>query len=190
MWGEFGGECIHVDAWLGPFAVHLKLTTLLISYTTVQSFKKCIIFCLFSFKKIKYKFINFNWTLITLQYCIGFATHQHESATGIHMFPILNPHPSSLPVPSLWVVSVDQPQASSIMHQTWTGYSFYIWYYICFNVILPNHATLALSHRVQKDYSIHLCLFCYLAYRVKKNTLINECLISSRYFFLSIMCAC
>ena len=33
----------------------------------------------------KYKFIYFNWRLITLQYCIGFAIHQHESATGIHM---------------------------------------------------------------------------------------------------------
>ena len=37
------------------------------------------------------KFIYFNWRLITLQYCIGFAIHQHESARCIHMFPILNP---------------------------------------------------------------------------------------------------
>ena len=27
----------------------------------------------------------FNWRLITLQYCIGFAIHQHESAMGVHM---------------------------------------------------------------------------------------------------------
>ena len=63
---------------------------------------------------------------LTLQYCIGFAIYQHESATGIHVFPILNPSPSSFPVPSLWIVPVHQPQASYILHRTWTGDSFLI----------------------------------------------------------------
>ena len=81
----------------------------------------------------------FFFFFLTLQYCIGFAIYQHESTTGIHVVPILNPPPSSLPVPSLWVVPVHQPQASSIVHQTWTGDSFHIWYYACFNAILPNH---------------------------------------------------
>ena len=31
---------------------------------------------------------------LTWQYCIGFAIYQNEYATGIHVFPILNPPPS------------------------------------------------------------------------------------------------
>ena len=61
-----------------------------------------------------------------------------------------HPEPSSLPIPSLWVVPVHQPQASSIVHWTWTGDSFHTWYYTCFNAILPNLPTFSLSHRVHK----------------------------------------
>ena len=64
--------------------------------------------------------------------------------------------PTSLPIPSLWVIPVYQPQASCILHRTWTGDSFLIWYYTCFNAffqIIPP----SLSHRVQKTV-LYICV--------------------------------
>ena len=48
--------------------------------------------------------IYFNWRIVTLQYCDGFAIYQYESATGIHVSPPSwtrvsppsPPHPSRL----------------------------------------------------------------------------------------------
>ena len=65
--------------------------------------------------------------------------------------------PPHSPIPSLWVIPEHQPQASCIMHQTWTVDSFHIWYYTCFNAILPNHPILSLSHRVQKTV-LYICV--------------------------------
>ena len=124
------------------------------------------------FKVHKHSFFLISFYL-TLQYCIGFAIYQNESATGIHVFPILNPPLSSLSLPSLWVVPVHQPQASSIMHRTWTGDSFHIWYYTYFNAILPNHHTLSLSHRVQKTVlyiSVSFAVSYTGLYRVYKHS--------------------
>ena len=59
-------------------------------------------------------FFNFYFTL---QYCIGFAIHWHESTTGVHVFPNMNPPPTSLRITSLWIIPMHQPQASCIEHR-------------------------------------------------------------------------
>ena len=105
-----------------------------------------VIYLFIFFENFLFYFILF----LNFTYCISFAKYRNESATGLPVFPILNPPPSSLPVPSLWVVPVHQPQASSIVHWTWTGDSCHTWYYTCFNAILSNLPTLSLFHRVHK----------------------------------------
>ena len=95
-----------------------------------------------------------------VNYCTILYWFCHTSTIICHRYtrvPILNPPPSSLPVPSLWVVPVHQPQVSSIMHWTWASNSFRIWYYTGFNAILPNHPTLSLSHKVQKTV-LYICV--------------------------------
>ena len=51
-----------------------------------------------------------------LQYCIGFAIYKDESATGIHVFPILNSPPSSLLPPHTIPLGRPSAPAPSIQY--------------------------------------------------------------------------
>ena len=96
-----------------------------------------------------FKFIYFNWRLITLQYCIGFAIHQHGTATGVHVLP-----PPSLYHPSgLFQCTSPKHPVSCIE----PGLAIRFLYYTCFSAILPNHPTLSFSHRVQKTV-LYICV--------------------------------
>ena len=114
----------------------------------------------------EYKFIYFNWRLITLQYCIGFAIHQHKSTTGVHVFPILKPPPTSFP-PHTIPLGHSSATAPSILYHA----SNLDWWFISYMILyMFQYHSPKLSHpspfpQSPKDCSIYLCLFCCLAYR-------------------------
>ena len=118
----------------------------------------------------KYKFIYFNWRLIALQYCIGFAIHRHESVTGVHVFPILNLPPHLIPQghPSA-------PALSTLSHASnldWQSISHMVIYMFQCSSLKSSYP--CLLPQSPKVCSLHLCLFCCLAYRVIVTIFLNS----------------
>ena len=116
------------------------------------------------------RFVYLYWRLITLKYCIGFAIHQHESATIVHVFPILNPPPTTLPIPSLWVIPVHQPKPPVSCIKPGLAIHFL---YDIIHVLMP-FSQIIPPQQSPKDCSIHLCLFCCLIYRVIVTIFLNS----------------
>ena len=98
----------------------------------------------------------FNWRLITLQYCIGFALHWYESTTGI-CFPLHTIPLGHLSTPALSILY----HASNL---DWRFISHMIIY--MFQSHSPKSSHPHPLPQSPKDFSIHLCLFCCLTYRV------------------------
>ena len=115
--------CFHIKQYRFHFIYRCAII-----YLNQPSTEHFLVWYIFKYKEFVFCFLLY----FTLKYCIGFAIHWHESATGIHGFPILHPPPTSHPIPSLWVIPVHQPQASCILYRTpcilyRTGDSFLTW---------------------------------------------------------------
>ena len=92
----------------------------------------------------------------TLRYCTGFVINQHESATGVHVFPILNPPPTFLPIPSLWVIPVHSPKLPVFCIEPGLPIHF-LYDIIHVSMPFPQIITPSLSHRVQKSV-LYICV--------------------------------
>ena len=71
------------------------------------------------------------------------------------------PHPelpSHLPLHTIPLGHPSAPAPNILYPASNLDWQFFlIWYYTCFNAILPNHPTLSLSHRVQKSV-LYICV--------------------------------
>ena len=108
-----------------------------------------------------------------LQYCIGFAIHQHESAMGVHVFPILNPLPLPFPYhPSgSSQCTIPQHPVSCIKPGLAIHFTYDI---IHVSMPFPISSHPLLLPQSPKDCSLYLCLFCCLTYRIITNIFLNS----------------
>ena len=128
----------------------------------------------FLFLNFYYKFIYFNWRLITLQYWYWFC----HTSTCIHHGCTRVPHPeppSHLPPRTIPLGHPRAPAPSILCHASnldWRFVSHMILY--VFHCHSPKSSHPLPLPQSPKDCSIHLCLFCCLAYRVIITIFLNS----------------
>ena len=110
-----------------------------------------------------------NWSVIALQYCVGLChIHQHESATGIHMYPpsLLKPSlfPPSRSSQSTGLNSLCHPANSFLL----STLHMVIYMFPCYSQI---HPTLSLSNCICNRLSLYED-YCKICTYIQINTLL------------------
>ena len=134
-------------------------------------------------------FLNFNWRLITLQYCGGFAIHSQLSAMGVHVSSILNT-PSHLPPQPIPQGHPSAPALSTLPHASnldWPSISHMVIY--MFQCYSPKSSSPCPLPQSPKACSLHLCLFCCLTYRVIITIFLNSICMQFRNMVMMILYA-
>ena len=110
----------------------------------------------------KYKFIYFNWRLLTLQYCIGLS-YINMNLPQVHTcspsWTLLPPPSPTIPLgrPSAWAPSI-QYHASNLEWQFISYMTLYM-----FQCHSPKSSHPLLSHRVQKTV-VYICISFAVSY--------------------------
>ena len=120
---------------------------------------------------------------------VGFAIHWHDSATDAHVSPDLNPLP--LPSPPISLGCPNTPAFSALLHASnshWSPVLHKVIHMLQCYSLKSSHPRLL--PQIPKICSLHLCLFCCLAYRVIVAIFLNS--IHIQYlcfsFWLSSLC--
>ena len=123
------------------------------------------------------KFIYFNWRIITLQYCGGFCHTSTWISYGCTCVPpswtpleLLSP-----PLPSILLECSTALALSALLHASnlhWSTILHMVTYMFQCYSLKSSHPHL-LPHS-PKVCSLHLCLFCCLAYRIIVTVFLNS----------------
>ena len=119
---------------------------------------RSILFFFFFFLISPFSFFFFSCTFFLIYNILLVLPYINTNPPRVYTCsPSCTPFPPPSPYHPSGSSQCTSPKHPVILNQTWTGNSFLIWYYTCFNAILSNHPTLSLSHRVQKTV-LYICV--------------------------------